>query len=132
MGRFWGEFKMAMRDQAVGSMKYGASMSISHNAAAMKAAREERLAEENRSRRVALLGHIAQREVLKASSEQVGRDVQYVDDECEVRVKSGHNRNYDKIVTDIIVVDRTDPRGGHVHIVVDEWGNVLHEAWKTY
>lgn len=48
MGRFWDELKMALRDQAVGSMKHGASTSYSHNAAAMRAARDERLAEASR------------------------------------------------------------------------------------
>ena len=49
MGRFWNELKMAFRDQATGSMKYGASSSFSHNAAAMKAARDERLGRQPQS-----------------------------------------------------------------------------------
>ena len=50
MGRWWDEFKQAMGDQARGSMKYGASSSLSHNAAAMRAARNQRLVEEARAR----------------------------------------------------------------------------------
>jgi hypothetical protein len=46
MGRFLDEFKNALRDQAVGAFKYGASTSYRHNKAAMDAAKAERLARE--------------------------------------------------------------------------------------
>lgn len=131
MGRFWEEFKQAGRDQMRGSMKYGASTSFRHNAAAMRAAREEREAQE-RERRRRLIGHVAQRAVLKATSEQKGRDIQYVDDGCRVEVKSGYRRKNKAIVTDILVFDRTRKDGGHVHIVIDELGNVLHEEWTVH
>ncbi|MEV8372861.1 hypothetical protein AB0P21_08985 [Kribbella sp. NPDC056861] len=40
------EFKNALRDQAVGAFKYGASTSYRHNKAAMEAAKADRLARE--------------------------------------------------------------------------------------
>ena len=48
MGKFWDELRIALRDQAVGAAKYGASTSASHNRAAMLAARREREANETR------------------------------------------------------------------------------------
>lgn len=42
MGRFWETLKLALRDQAVGAAKYGASSSPAHNRAAMLAAKAER------------------------------------------------------------------------------------------
>ncbi|BCL33381.1 hypothetical protein ACFFS2_29535 [Streptomyces aurantiacus] len=48
MGKFFDNLKNALRDQAVGSMKYGASTSYRHNRAAILAAKAER---EERERR---------------------------------------------------------------------------------
>ena len=75
--------------------------------------------------------HDAARRAIARWNTQKGRDVQYVDDDISVKVKSGYHGKTGQITTDFILYDRRDPNGLHLHLVVDESGNVLHEAMKT-
>jgi hypothetical protein len=114
-------------------MKYGASTSYRHNAAAMRAAREEREAQERQAVEATRKRQrsLAQRAVLKATSVQKGRDLQYVDDDFKVKVKSGYHRENEVVATDIIIIDRLGPKGSHWHIIIDEYGNILHQGWRN-
>ncbi|MFC8829019.1 hypothetical protein ACFT9I_27140 [Streptomyces sp. NPDC057137] len=55
MGKIWNDVKNALRDQAAGSMKHGASTSYRHNRAAILAAKAEREERERRARQVGRL-----------------------------------------------------------------------------
>lgn len=62
---------------------------------------------------------------------QKGRDLQYIDDGCKVEVRSGYHRDGKRHTTDILVFERSDSRGLHLHLVLDDQGNVVTEHWKT-
>lgn len=63
---------------------------------------------------------------------QKGRDVQYIDGDHKVMVKSGMDQKSMRVTTDILVYDRNRTDGGHIHIVLDENGEVVHEAWTVH
>jgi hypothetical protein len=66
----------------------------------------------------------------RASAAQVGRDIQYVDGDVEVKVKVGYNRDYDCYVTDIIVKPLIKGwHGGHQHVIIDGHGRELMNEW---
>jgi hypothetical protein len=54
--------------------------------------------------------------------------VQHRDEDVVVKVRSDYSRNYDSLTTDVQVYPR-DGTGDHIHHVLDEYGNVIHDAW---
>ena len=55
---------------------------------------------------------------------------QFNDGGVEVRVRSGYNRDYDSIVTDVIVKDHHNSPGEHLHLILtDTDGTILHSKW---
>lgn len=76
------------------------------------------------------LGRIA-RVAYQNSLAQQGRDLQYEDEDCEVRVKMGYNRDHGCYVTDIIVKPKGDGwHGSHQHVIIDEQGNEIMNEWR--
>jgi hypothetical protein len=61
---------------------------------------------------------------------QRGRDVQFKQDGITVKVQNGYSRKYDRYTTDIILIDPGRP-GEHLHYVLDEDGNEIHQAWTA-
>lgn len=58
-----------------------------------------------------------------------GRELQYIDGDAKVQVTSGWSRDHKCDTTDIIVTHRAKGGKEHLHIVFDDYGNVLHESW---
>lgn len=54
---------------------------------------------------------------------------QYEDSEFKVQVKSGYDRRYGVIVTDVLIHDKENRRE-HYHLVIDEHGNELFSEWR--
>ncbi|MFF2842516.1 hypothetical protein [Paenarthrobacter sp. NPDC057981] len=133
---FSDELKQGLRDQAVGAMKYGASSSPGHNRQAMLAAREERLAREEATRRrlgsAALsqshLTSLARRAYREAQQQRGKRDIQFEENGIKVLVKNGYSRKFDKYTTDVILVDHASPEE-HLHLIYDENGSEIHNMW---
>lgn len=94
---------------------------------------QERYEREQQSKRRHIVGQVALKAINRAKKAQAqkGRDLQYVDADCKVEVRNGFDSRSNRFTTDIVVYDRSRSDGGHVHIVLDEDGNVITEHWKT-
>jgi hypothetical protein len=61
---------------------------------------------------------------------QQGRDIQFVDEDCVVKVKNGYSRIYGCFTTDILVIPhQNNPHGSEQRVVFDEHGNELYNQW---
>lgn len=54
---------------------------------------------------------------------------QHEDSEFKVQVKSGHNRQHDCIVTDVLIYDKQNKRE-HYHLVISDHGQELYSEWR--
>lgn len=119
--------KNAFRDNMAGtwrSIKNGTAGDLAATQAEVKAAKQERLAQEMGVKATdATLG-----KVYREAKAQRGRDVQFESDGIKVLVKSGYSRKFDRYTTDIILID-PGRRGEHLHYVLDENGNEIHKEW---
>lgn len=79
-----------------------------------------------------LLGQNATEKALgsayREAKAQRGRDVQFKQDGITVKVKNGYSKKFDRYTTDIILID-PGRVGEHLHIVLDEDGGEIHQAW---
>lgn len=58
-------------------------------------------------------------------------ELQYLDGEYRVTVKSGYSFQRGVATTEILIFPRKDnPRGSHWHVVIDESGNELMSEWR--
>ncbi len=59
------------------------------------------------------------------------RQVQYHDGPVTVKVRSGFHRDTGTIATDVIVIDRVNSPGEHLHLILSEHdGQVLFSEWR--
>jgi exonuclease VII large subunit len=128
MGRFWDAFKEAAGDQARGSMKYGVSTSYRHNAAAIRAGREERLAREARTQQSQRLGEAAVQasqtghqiyEYLKSSGQLSKASNLLENADYKVTVKRDYSKIRKCFTVDLIIVDKS-VKDKHIHAVYEE------------
>jgi len=82
----------------------------------------ERIKTEN-DNRWAELERIAQEAELKYSG---SREIQYIDNDAKVMVKSGYDRRHHCVVTDILITDRRSDNGLRLHLLIDENGKEIH------
>jgi domain of unknown function (DUF1771) len=82
----------------------------------------ERIKTEN-DNRWAELERIAQEAELKYSG---SREMQYIDNDAKVMVKSGYDRRHHCVVTDILITDRRSDNGLRLHLLIDENGKEIH------
>lgn len=59
---------------------------------------------------------------------QRGRDTQFESHGIKVRVKNGYSRRFDRYTTDIVLIDPRRP-SEHLHLVLDDNGNEIHNQW---
>lgn len=83
-----------------------------------------------------IMGQVARQAAVrttKANQElaQKGRDIQYQDSDCTVKVRNGYDAQSGKFTTDIVVYDRTRSDGLHYHLVLNGRGDVITEHWRT-
>lgn len=58
-------------------------------------------------------------------------DLQYLDGDYRVTVKSGYGFDQDSPTTEILIYPRRDnPSGSHWHIVIDDQGNEIMNEWR--
>ncbi len=58
-------------------------------------------------------------------------DLQYLDGEYRVTVRSGYGFKQDEPTTEILIYPRRDnPSGSHWHIVIDDQGNEIMNEWR--
>lgn len=58
-------------------------------------------------------------------------DLQYLDGEYRVTVKSGYGFDQDAATTEILIYPRQDnPSGSHWHIVIDDHGTEIMNEWR--
>ena len=65
-----------------------------------------------------------------AKSQEGPRVLQSEDSDFKTLVKSGYDRDYSAIVSDIVIIDRHNKKE-HYHIVIDEHGNELFSEWRA-
>ena len=65
-----------------------------------------------------------------AKSQEGPRVLQSEDSDFKTLVKSGYDRDYSAIVSDIVIIDRYNKKE-HYHIVIDEHGNELFSEWRA-
>lgn len=59
------------------------------------------------------------------------RVIQYHDGEVTVKIRSGYNRRTNTIATDVIVIDRLNAPGEHLHLILSEHdGTILFSEWR--
>ena len=75
--------------------------------------------------------HDAARRAIARWNTQKGTDTQYEDGDCRIEVRSGFQYKTQQITTEIFVYDRRNSSGRHLHLVLDETENVLHERWRA-
>ena len=95
---------------------------------------KHRSEEQKRMMRLGDVAHkVARRQysLERQSKAETGRRIQYVDSGCRVEVKNGYSRDRDEYTTDILVFDRSQPDGGHVHLELNEEGEVIVDHWRT-
>lgn len=63
---------------------------------------------------------------------QPGRpDLQYLDGDYRVTVRSGYSFDSDAATTEILIYPRSDnPKGSHWHIVINDKGNEIMNEWR--
>ncbi|MGD8373577.1 MAG: hypothetical protein PVI21_01835 [Candidatus Woesebacteria bacterium] len=57
--------------------------------------------------------------------------IQYQDTDAKIKVSSGYSGSYDCWVADIKVINRDPEFHEHLHIIIDEWGEVIYEQWNN-
>jgi hypothetical protein len=57
----------------------------------------------------------------------MGRETQDKNDDVHVKVGAGYSRDEDVATSDFIIAYR-DGSGDHEHVVIDEYGNVIHDT----
>lgn len=65
-----------------------------------------------------------------AKSQEGPRVLQSEDSDFKTLVKSGYDRDYSAIVSDIVIIDRHNKKE-HYHIVIDDHGNELFSEWRS-
>lgn len=86
--------------------------------------------ERERRARIQALSAEAIRRTLREMSTKGPREVQFEADGIKVLAKAGYSRRTDSFTTDIILVD-PGRNGKHLHLVISDTGNVLHEEWTS-
>ena len=79
------------------------------------------------------MGQVA-RFAYKRAREEDGRgpeDIQYLDDELRITVRSSYSRRNDIFTTEVLVYIRADKTGSHHHLVIDENGRVIFDEWRV-
>ncbi len=110
MGKIWRGFVWAVgRNTEAGKKMLGEETLLEQHAREAKMGRLARVAYQN-------------------SLAQKGRDVQYEDEDCVVKVKMGYSRRYACYTTDIVIAPR-DGSGDRYHVIIDEHGNELYSGY---
>lgn len=92
--------------------------------------------DKERLERKHVIGHVARQAAIRTTRAgqemaQKGRDIQYQDSGCTVKVRNGYDTRSGRFTTDIVVYDRTRSDGQHYHLVLNDRGDVIAEHWKA-